>query len=128
MQKSYRMVGDFLDKAASAPHLEQLGAGQKFLIEALDKSPGQPTVAHRLVMDSFCYKRDALKGGAIQEFLKKCYIDSGGTFSQGEATRPMMDWLGSFRNLGCHKRTASILWGIYGVRFALTGEFDVVID
>ena len=127
MQKSYRMVGDFLDKAASAPHLEQLGAGQKFLIEALDKSPGQPTVAHRLVMDSFCYKRDALKGGAIQEFLKKCYIDSGGTFPQGEA-HLFSSWLYTFRDLWGHKRTASILWGIHGVRFALTGEFDVVID
>ena len=64
MQKSYRMVGDFLDKAFSAPHHEQLGLGQELLIEALDKSPGQPAVAHKLVMDSFCYSRDAFKGGA----------------------------------------------------------------
>ena len=69
-----------------------------------------------------------MKGGALQEFIKKCYTDSGGTFPPGNATRPMMDWLNHFRNLGDQKSTVCILFGIYGVRFALTGEFDVVVD
>ena len=79
-------------------------------------------------MDSFCYSRDALKGGALHEFIKKCYIDSGGTDTR---TKPMENFLKGFRQLARHNDkddTASILFGIYGIHFALTGEFDVVID
>ena len=66
--------------------------------------------------------------GALQEFIKTCYNDSGCTDT---STAPMLNFLKSFRQLARHNGkndTVSILFGIYGVRFALTGEFDVVID